>query len=49
MIVIGFLESWNDFFGPLIYLNTPEKYTLSLGLANFQRVVSLAGKRQSIC
>ena len=44
MVVIGFLESWNDFFGPLIYLNTPEKYTLSLGLANFQRVVSAGGQ-----
>ena len=44
MIVIGFLESWNDFFGPLIYLNTPAKYTLSLGLANFQRVVSAGGQ-----
>ena len=44
MVVIGFLESWNDFFGPLIYLNTPAKYTLSLGLANFQRVVSAGGQ-----
>ena len=44
MVVIAFLDSWNDFFGPLIYLNTPEKYTLSLGLANFKRVVSAGGK-----
>jgi len=43
-LIIGFLESRNDFFGPLIYLNTPEKYTLSLGLANFQRVVSAGGQ-----
>ncbi len=28
--------SWNDFFGPLIYLNKPEKFTLALGLAGFR-------------
>ena len=44
MVLIAFLDTWNDFFGPLIYLNTPEKYTLSLGLANFQRVVSAGGQ-----
>ena len=27
-----FIGTWNDFFGPLIYLNTPEKATLTLGL-----------------
>ena len=31
--IISFLQHWNDFIGPLIYLNTQEKYTLSLGLA----------------
>lgn len=36
--VFGFLYAWNDFVGPLIYLNDPEKYTLSLGLQAFQRV-----------
>jgi ABC-type glycerol-3-phosphate transport system permease component len=30
--------SWNDLFGPLIYLNTPSKYTVSIGLAFFQSV-----------
>lgn len=30
-----FLNSWNDFLGPLIYLNDPEKYTLSLGIQVF--------------
>ena len=44
MVVISFLDTWNDFFGPLIYLNSPEKYTLSLGLANFKRVVSAGGR-----
>jgi len=30
-----FLGSWNDFLGPLIYLNDPAKYTLSLGIQVF--------------
>ncbi len=39
MIVVGifsFLGSWNDFLGPLIYLSSTEKYTVSLGLRMFQ-------------
>lgn len=39
MVVVGifsFLGSWNDFMGPLIYLNEESKYTLSLGLQLFQ-------------
>ncbi len=31
-----FLNTWNDFLGPLIYLNTESKYTLSIGLAQFR-------------
>jgi multiple sugar transport system permease protein len=27
-----FVGSWNDFFGPLVYLNSPELATLTLGL-----------------
>jgi len=30
--IFGFLGSWNDLFGPLIYLNTQEKMTVALGL-----------------
>ncbi len=30
-----FLGSWNDFLGPLIYLNDPDKYTLPLGIQVF--------------
>lgn len=32
VIVFQFLWTWNDFFGPLIYLNSVKKYTISLGL-----------------
>jgi ABC-type glycerol-3-phosphate transport system permease component len=31
--VLTFLGSWNDLFGPLIYLNTQSKMTVQLGLA----------------
>jgi len=30
-----FLGTWNDFLGPLIYVNNPEKYTLAYGLQQF--------------
>ncbi len=30
------LQIWNDFLGPLIYLTSPDNYTLALGLNMFQ-------------
>lgn len=39
MIVVAlftFLNNWNDFFGPIIYLNSKEKFTLAVGLLQFQ-------------
>lgn len=30
-----FLATWNDFFGPLLYLNDPSRYTLAYGLQQF--------------
>lgn len=30
-----FLGAWNDFFGPLLYINDPSKYTLAYGLQQF--------------
>jgi multiple sugar transport system permease protein len=30
-----FLGTWNDFFGPLLYLNDPSHYTLAYGLQQF--------------
>jgi ABC-type glycerol-3-phosphate transport system permease component len=35
VMVIRFIGSWNDFLGPLIFLNTTEKYTVSLGMRWF--------------
>lgn len=34
--IFTFLESWNDLFGPLIFLNSEELYTLPVALAQFQ-------------
>ncbi len=34
--IFMFNASWNDFLGPLIYLHSPEKYTLAMGLRAFQ-------------
>jgi multiple sugar transport system permease protein len=33
--VMNFIWAWNDFMGPLIYLATPRKFTLALGLRYF--------------
>ncbi len=38
LIAVGlfqFFFQWNDFFGPLIYLNDPHTYTLAVGLTHF--------------
>jgi multiple sugar transport system permease protein len=34
--IFSFLAHWNDFIGPLIYLNSTRNYTLSLGLRIIQ-------------
>ncbi|GAV10871.1 carbohydrate ABC transporter permease [Paenibacillus sp. chi10] len=34
--IFTFMGVWNDFQGPLIYLNTTDKYTLALGLSMFK-------------
>ncbi len=36
VVVLTYLQKWTDFLGPLIYLNDPNTYTLSLGLQLFQ-------------
>lgn len=33
--VIAFLNHWNDFLNPLIFLNSPEKFTLAIGITAF--------------
>jgi ABC-type glycerol-3-phosphate transport system permease component len=33
--IYQFTWSWNDFFAPLIYLNSPKLFTVTLGLSRF--------------
>lgn len=34
--IFGFMSSWNDFIGPLIFINSTDKMTIALGLRFFQ-------------
>ena len=38
--LFGALHAWNDFLGPLLYLQDPSKYTLSVGLTFFSSQAS---------
>lgn len=38
VVVFAFAASWNDFLAPLVYLNSPDLSTVSLGLAVFQGI-----------
>lgn len=33
--IFSFQGTWNDFYGPLLYINSPEKYTLALAVYQF--------------
>jgi multiple sugar transport system permease protein len=33
--LFAFINTWTDFFNPLIYLSDPDLYTLQLGLYSF--------------
>lgn len=35
VVIFTFMGVWNDFLGPLLYLQDPEKYTLAIGLQVF--------------
>ena len=41
--ILSFKDIWNDFLGPLLYLNETKKYTVSIGLAylNGQHTVKM--------
>jgi len=41
--IFSFMGAWNDFFGPLIYLNDPDKRTLALGLKSLAGWVVSSG------
>jgi len=46
--VFNFLGSWNDLFGPLIFLNTQAKMTVTLGLTYLQGRAGTGGGRWGI-
>ncbi len=37
--IFTFIGAWNNFMGPLLYFNSSEKYTVSIGLAMFRSVM----------
>ncbi len=41
--VLSFIAGWNDFVNPLIYVHTPDKYTLAVGLNYFRQLPDAAG------
>jgi multiple sugar transport system permease protein len=36
LAILTFIGSWNDFLGPLVFLDSADKYTLPVGVALFQ-------------
>jgi len=39
VMIFTFIDGWNDFIGPLLYLNSPDKFPVSVGLATFRSVM----------
>lgn len=37
--IFTFLNGWNDFIGPLLYISSPERFTVTIGLATFRGVM----------
>jgi multiple sugar transport system permease protein len=42
--IIMIINLWSDFLGPLIYLNSPEKFTVAVGLQFFNTVPDIGGE-----
>ena len=38
LAILSAIDHWNDFLAPLIYLNSPDKFTVAVGLNFFQAV-----------
>jgi multiple sugar transport system permease protein len=41
-----FMDSWNDYLGPLIYVNQEDKWVLALGVQRLRSAVAEIGNRQ---
>ncbi|HEV2072314.1 MAG TPA: carbohydrate ABC transporter permease [Thermomicrobiales bacterium] len=46
--IFEFNAKWNDFMGPLIYLNNPDRYTLALGLQSLKSNFAELGTQWSL-
>lgn len=46
--IFSFMGHWNDFMGPMIYLHKPYLKTLTLGLANFESMLTGTGGGYSL-
>jgi multiple sugar transport system permease protein len=44
LAIITIIATWGDFLGPLIYLNSPEKFTISIGLHFFNGSPEVGGQ-----
>ncbi|WP_082352754.1 carbohydrate ABC transporter permease [Priestia megaterium] len=40
-LILWFMTIWNDYLGPTLYLNSPEKQTLQLVIANFNSTYAI--------
>lgn len=40
-LILWFMGIWNDYLSPIIYLNSPEKQTLQLVIANFNATYAI--------
>lgn len=40
-VILWFMAIWNDYLAPIIYLNSPEKQTLQLVIANFNATYAI--------
>jgi ABC-type glycerol-3-phosphate transport system permease component len=44
LAILWFIGGWNEFLGPVIYLNTPDKFTVAVGLSVFQNDSTTGGE-----
>ncbi|MEI3182404.1 MAG: carbohydrate ABC transporter permease [Lachnospiraceae bacterium] len=47
--IFEFYWKWDDYMGSLLYLNSPEKYTVSIALEEFYGPHELLGLRRYVC
>jgi ABC-type glycerol-3-phosphate transport system permease component len=44
LAILWFIGGWNDFIGPVVYLNTPDQFTVAIGLSAFQKIPGGGGQ-----